>query len=117
MTDDSPVPLFSYGTLRLEEVQLSTFGRLLDGRPDCLAGFALSPMAITDPHVIAVSGARVHSIARPSGDPDDRIAGIVFLLTRPEIEAADRYESGPIERIRVRLESGEEAFVYVAADP
>ena len=34
-----------------------------------------------------------------------------------EIEAADRYEAGPIERIRVRLESGAEAFVYVAADP
>jgi hypothetical protein len=74
-------------------------------------------MTITDPHVIAASGAETHTIARPSGDPADRIPGIVFSLTPAEIEAADRYESGPIERIRVRLESGAEAFVYVASDP
>ncbi|HYG48783.1 MAG TPA: gamma-glutamylcyclotransferase family protein [Allosphingosinicella sp.] len=112
------ISLFSYGTLRQENVQLATFGRLLEGRPDALTGFALSPMTITDPEVIAASGASVHTIARPSGDPADRIAGIVFELTGAELEAADRYESGPIERVRVRLESGGEAFVYVAAgDP
>lgn len=108
--------LFSYGTLRQANVQLATFGRLLDGRPDELAGFALSPMTIADPNVVAASGAAVHTIARPSGNPADRVPGLVFSLTAAEIEAADRYESGPIERIRVRLESGAEAFVYVAAD-
>lgn len=116
MADPDEISLFSYGTLRQENVQLATFGRRLEGRPDSLAGFALSPMTITDPHVIAASGAAVHTIARPSGDPADRIAGTVFSLTQAELDAADRYESGPIERIRVRLESGEEAFVYVAAD-
>ena len=110
------VSLFSYGTLRQSNVQLATFGRLLEGRPDALAGFALSPMRITDPHVVAASGAAVHTIARPSGNPADRVAGIVFSLTQAEIDAADRYESGLIARIRVRLESGEQAFVYVAAD-
>jgi hypothetical protein len=117
MADETGVPLFSYGTLRQENVQRATFGRLLEGRSDALAGFALSSMTITDPHVIAASGAAIHTIARPSGNPADRIPGIVFSLTGAEIEAADRYESGPIERIRVRLESGDEAFVYVAADP
>lgn len=117
MTEEDGIPLFSYGTLRQENVQLATFGRRLDGRPDTLAGFALSPMAITDPHVVATSGSAVHTIARPSGNPADRIPGTVFALTQGEIEAADRYEAGPIARIRVRLESGAEAFVYVAADP
>ncbi len=117
MTDQDGIPLFSYGTLRQENVQLATFGRRLDGRPDSLAGFAVSPMTITDPHVIATSGADVHTIARPSGNPSDRIPGIVFRLTPAEIESADRYEAGPIERIRVRLDSGTEAFIYVAADP
>ncbi len=115
MTEPDGIPLFSYGTLRQENVQLATFGRRIEGRPDSLAGFALSPMTITDPHVIAASGAEIHTIARPSGSPADRIPGLVFSLTRAEIEAADRYESGPIERIRVRLESGAEAFVYVAS--
>lgn len=116
MTESDAIPLFSYGTLRQENVQLATFGRLLEGRSDSLAGFTLSPMAITDPHVVAASGSAVHTIARPSGNPADRIPGTVFTLTRAEIEAADRYEAGPIERIRVRLESGAGAFVYVAAE-
>ena len=110
------VLLFSYGTLRQASVQQATFGRLLEGKPDILTGFALSPMAIADPHVIAVSGASVHTIARPTGDPADRIAGLVFRVTRAELDSADRYESGPIRRISARLASGEEAFVYVSAD-
>ncbi len=116
MTGRAAISLFSYGTLRQANVQLATFGRRLEGRPDRLAGFALSPMTITDPHVIAASGADIHTIARPSGDPEDRVEGLVFSLTPAEIDSADRYEAGPIERIRVRLESGTEAFVYVAAD-
>lgn len=113
---DETVLLFSYGTLRRANVQRAVFGRLLEGRPDVLAGYALSPMAIADPNVIAASGAAVHTIARPTGNPADRVPGLVFQVTTAEIEAADRYESGPIERISVRLDSGDEAFVYVAAD-
>ncbi|HEX8224002.1 MAG TPA: gamma-glutamylcyclotransferase family protein [Allosphingosinicella sp.] len=117
MADDSDtVSLFSYGTLRQAGVQRATFGRLLEGRPDALAGFALSPMTILDPHVIAVSGKDVHTIARPTGDPADRIEGLVLRITAAELDSADRYESGPIRRIAVRLVSGEEAFVYVAAE-
>ena len=108
--------LFSYGTLRQANVQRATFGRLLDGRPDSLVGFALSPMTITDPHVIATSGAAVHTIARPSASPEDRIHGLVFRVTPEELESADRYEAGPIRRISVRLVSGATAFVYVSAD-
>ena len=33
--------LFTYGTLQLEEVQLATFGRVLEGRPDALVGYRL----------------------------------------------------------------------------
>ena len=111
-----PVSLFSYGTLRQADVQRATFGRLLEGRPDVLAGYALSPMAIADPHVIATSGSAVHTIARPTGDPADLVTGLVFRVTAAELDSADRYESGPIRRIAVRLVSGEEAFVYVAAE-
>lgn len=114
--DRSTVFLFSYGTLRQDEVQHATFGRLLDGRPDSLAGFALSPMAIEDPYVIATSGSAVHTIARPTGDPADTVPGLVFEITPAELEAADRYEAGAIRRISVRLASGKDAFVYVATD-
>jgi hypothetical protein len=112
--DGLSVALFSYGTLRQENVQLATFGRRLEGRPDSLAGFALAPMAITDPDVIAASGAAVHTIARPAAASAEPIPGIVFSLTPAELAAADRYESGAIRRIRARLVSGDEAFVYIS---
>jgi hypothetical protein len=116
VAESETLSLFSYGTLRQANVQHATFGRLLEGRPDALAGYALSPMAISDPDVVATSGSAVHTIARPTSNPADRIEGLVFRVTRAELEAADRYESGPIRRIGVRLASGEEASVYVAAD-
>jgi len=107
--------LFAYGTLRQAEVQRASFGRLLDGRPDMLAGFALFPLVITDPAVVATSGAAVRTIARFTGDAADLIPGLVFAITPAELEAADRYEVDAYARIRVRLASGIKAFVYVAA--
>ena len=40
--------LFTYGTLQLEEVQLETFGRRLEGRPDDLIGYRLVKITIED---------------------------------------------------------------------
>jgi gamma-glutamylcyclotransferase (GGCT)/AIG2-like uncharacterized protein YtfP len=114
VNDRAEIPLFSYGTLRQTNVQLATFGRLLEGREDSLAGFVLAPMAITDPQVIAASGLDVHTIAREAPGATEPIPGTVFRITPAELEAADRYESGPIRRIRVGLVSGAEAFVYVS---
>ncbi|HEX6375620.1 MAG TPA: gamma-glutamylcyclotransferase family protein [Allosphingosinicella sp.] len=114
--DEASVSLFSYGTLRQANVQRALFGRLLEGREDALAGFALSPFEIADADAIATSGAAVHTIARPSGDPADRVPGLVFSLTPAELDVADRYEAGAIVRIRLRLVSGAEAFVYVGAE-
>jgi hypothetical protein len=105
--------LFSYGTLRQPNVQLATFGRLLEGRPDSLPGFAVAPLPITDPGVIATSGAAVHTIAVPTGDPADLIPGVVFSITAAELAAADAYEVDAYARIEVELASGARAFVYV----
>jgi hypothetical protein len=109
------VPLFSYGTLQKPKVQLATFGRLLEGRPDALRGFALAPLTITDPQVVAISGAAIHTIARRTGDPADLIPGIVFRVTPAELDAADAYEVSA-RRIEVELASGAKAFVYVSAE-
>ena len=45
--------LFSYGTLQEERVQLSTFGRRLEGHRDELVGFERSTVKITDPYLAA----------------------------------------------------------------
>lgn len=109
--------LFSYGTLQQREVQLSTFGRVLDGRPDAIAGYELDYVTITDPHVIATSGSDRHPILHPAGRPDAAVAGTVFAVTAAELAAADAYEVDDYRRVAVPLRSGGEAWVYVFAGP
>lgn len=109
------VKLFSYGTLRLRDVQITTFGRELKGEEDTLPGFSLSMIAIDDPSVVATSGEASHPIVRRTGNAADEIAGTVFSITEAELAAADRYEVSDYKRIAVRLKSGAEAFVYVDA--
>jgi gamma-glutamylcyclotransferase (GGCT)/AIG2-like uncharacterized protein YtfP len=105
--------LFSYGTLQQPEVQLANYGRLLTGMPDTLRGYRLTPLEITDPHVIEVSGKAVHTIACASGRPEDRIEGMVFKLSEEELVATDAYEVDVYARVEAMLESGRKAWVYV----
>ena len=107
--------LFSYGTLQQDGVQLETFGRRLKGAADALPGFRREMVRITDPAVLATSGADHHPIVMPSDDPEDSVAGTVFEITAEELAAADRYEVADYKRIAVRLRSGTEAWVYVKA--
>jgi len=110
------IPLFSYGTLQLPEVQRTTYGRLLEGAADVMAGYRLVPLTITNAEVVALSGEPVHMIACPTGNPADRIDGVVYWITPEELEATDDYEGDAYARIEVRLESGRAAFVYVGPD-
>jgi hypothetical protein len=107
------VLLFSCGTLRQREVQLATYGRELVGQSDSLAGYRLQPLAITDPRVVELSGKAEHDIACATGDPADCIAGMVFELSREELESTDAYEVDAYGRVEVTLGSGRKAFVYV----
>ena len=116
MTAPAELALFSYGTLQQPEVQLAIFGRRLEGRADALAGYALRPLAITDPAVVATSGSAVHTIACRTGRAEHRVSGVVFDVTPAELEAADRYETDAYARVEVTLASGAAAFVYVGPD-
>ncbi len=107
--------LFSYGTLRYENVQLATFGRKLAGQPDNLPGYFLEKLKITDPEVIAKSGEDTHSIIQFSGNPEDQIPGIVFKISKEELLQTDKYEVADYKRIQVQLLSGIFAWVYVNA--
>ena len=106
--------LFSYGTLQLESVQLSQFGRLLQGEDDALAGYAQVEIQIRDPDVLAASGIETHLGLVP--DPAaPHIPGKVFRLTPEELATADIYESENYRREAVTLASGIRAWVYVKA--
>ena len=108
--------LFSYGTLQLENVQMSLFGRLLKGEPDALVGFEQAAIAIDDPQVVTLSGKTHHVIVRSNGREDSRVAGTVFEITDEELAHADDYEVDDYKRVQTRLASGREAWVYVDAN-
>lgn len=105
--------LFSYGTLQLPAVQQANFGRLLEGAPDTLIGYVLDKLEITDEAVVAESGERFHWIAMKTGRAEDRVPGVVFLITPQELAAADVYEAEDYARIEETFESGATAWVYV----
>jgi gamma-glutamylcyclotransferase (GGCT)/AIG2-like uncharacterized protein YtfP len=108
--------LFSYGTLQEDEVQLSTFGRLLQGQKDELPGFEPSLVKIEDPQVVATTGKTHHANATFNGRQDSRVSGTVFEITDAELAAADEYERlAEYKRIPVTLGSGKQAWVYVDA--
>jgi len=107
--------LFSYGTLRLEPVQMATFGRRLDGQTDRLPGYVLSRIEIRDAAVVRTSGMTHHPMLVHTGQPQDLVDGTVFAITPAELAHADAYEVADYQRVRVGLASGLTAWVYVDA--
>ena len=71
---------------------MASFGRLLAGSPDALPRYASAMIEITDPEVVAASGARFHPMVVETGDPADEVPGTLFLITAAELAAADAYE-------------------------
>jgi hypothetical protein len=114
MTPPADQLLFSYGTLQLENVQRSQFGRLLEGRDDVLTGYAVIEIQIRDSAVLDASGIEIHRALVP--DPEaPPIPGKIFALSFDELAAADIYESENYRRERAVLASGAHAWVYVKA--
>jgi gamma-glutamylcyclotransferase (GGCT)/AIG2-like uncharacterized protein YtfP len=108
--------IFSYGTLQHDHVQVSTFGRRLEGVRDELPKFGASLVKIEDPRLAAESGRTHNANVTYNGREDSRVSGMVFEITDEELAAADRYErTAAYERIAVVLASGREAWVYVSA--
>ena len=109
--------LFSYGTLQQDDVQLSTFGRRLDGQRDALVGFELSLVKIDDPAVVAALGKTHHANVRFNGHEDSRVPGTVFEISEAELVSVDRYEAAySYARRAAWLASGQHAWVYVHAE-
>jgi hypothetical protein len=115
MSGCQSVLLFSYGTLQQEDVQLASFGRLLDGTDDAIPGYKQSLIEITDPEVIRKSGSKFHPIIAPTDNPENEVKGKVYKITESELIAADAYEVSDYKRVGVRLRSGKQAWVYIKA--
>jgi gamma-glutamylcyclotransferase (GGCT)/AIG2-like uncharacterized protein YtfP len=105
--------LFTYGTLQLEEVQLDTFGRRLQGRPDVLIGYRLTTITIEDEDFVVKSGTAEHRNLQFTGNASDFVEGTVFSVTMEELEESDAYEPEGYERVLVQLKSGTNAWIYL----
>jgi len=106
--------IFSYGTLQQARVQLSTFGRLLQGQADELVGFERSLVRIEDPHSAETIGMTHYDNVTFHGRSDSRVTGAVFEVTDSELLLADRYEeTAGYKRISVVLASGRTAWLYL----
>lgn len=121
MASDLPQPeppdqlLFSYGTLQHADVQLDTFGRLLEADDDVLPGYTVDYAEIEDPRVVDLSGLSVHPVVRQTGSARDKVVGKVLRVSETELDAADEYEVALYRRAAVVLASGRSAWVYVKA--
>jgi Gamma-glutamyl cyclotransferase, AIG2-like len=105
--------LFSYGTLQDAAVQMSIFGRRLQGEPDELVGFEQSLLRVADPQFVEKSGKADHAVVKFTGRTDSRVSGMRFELSESELASADRYEPVGYKRVSATLASGKEAWVYV----
>ena len=105
--------LFSYGTLQLEDVQIKNFGRKLESKADTLSQYLIKDCLIEDKNVVNLSGVEVHPIACFTGNINDLIHGRVFEITSQELHNADKYEVSDYKRVKCKLLSGVEAWVYI----
>lgn len=107
--------LFSYGSLQEADVQIATFGRLLDGHRDSLPGYETSSVPI-DGSRAEKSGRTHHANVVFNGRSESRVSGTVLEISDAELAAADRYEQlASYTRISALLASGKTAWIYVHA--
>jgi hypothetical protein len=106
--------LFSYGTLQHEEVQVSTFGRKLEGEKDLLVGYEPSLVLIADPALADRLKKTHHDNVTKTDDDWSNVQGTVFDVTDAELALADTFEAQYLyTRVSVPLASGKDAWVYV----
>jgi gamma-glutamylcyclotransferase (GGCT)/AIG2-like uncharacterized protein YtfP len=96
--------LFTYGTLQQENIQLTVFSRTLSGFNDHLFGYKLSAEKV----------AGAYPLIQSSDKPTDFVTGQVYMCTNKEILEADKYEGPAYKRIKVLLNSGKNAWVYIS---
>ena len=106
--------LFSYGTLQQQDVQVKLFGRTLKGAIDHLRNYRATAIEIGDAAFLTNGGEKYQRIAVYSGDDKDIIEGTVLEVTAAELLVADKYEPEEYKRVKVRMDSGIQAWMYAA---
>ncbi|MEY8019252.1 DUF4286 family protein [Muriicola sp. SD30] len=94
--------LFAYGTLQDPEVQKMVFSRGLKGQEDYLKSHSISAGKVGG----------LYPTIQKSADQNDRVDGVVYIISQEELQLVDAYEGGAYQRKEVILASGIRAWVY-----
>ncbi len=95
--------LFIYGTLLEPDVRKMVFTREIEGREDVLPGYRI--------HKNKVAG--LYPSVEITNKKEDKVSGEVVVVSPGDLKRADQYEGEAYMRIRVKLDSGAEAWVYL----
>ena len=96
--------IFTYGTLQDEMIQAVVYSRRLAGSEDVLKGFRISDEKVAGAYPLIIQ----------TDDSKDNVDGVVYMITNKELLKTDAYEGPAYRRIKVKLESGIESWVYLA---
>ena len=96
--------LFTYGTLQDEMIQAVVYSRRLTGTEDVLRGFRISEEKVAGAYPVIIQ----------TDNADDKVDGVVYMITNKELLKTDAYEGVMYRRIKVTLASGTESWVYLA---
>ena len=93
--------LFVYGTLKQPKIQLAVLGRQTSRQSDILEGYSKGKVVIKG---------KTYPIAERA--TSKTITGFVLEVTDEELSLLDDYETTAYKRIKTRLKSGVEAWIY-----
>ena len=102
--------LFAYASLKNEDHQKDLFGRILEGTPETLVGYILKEIQIEEEF-----GLVHYPIINQTNKPEDTISGMLYEVTKQELNQVDRYEGLHYRRVEVQLQSDQKAWAYSAA--
>jgi gamma-glutamylcyclotransferase (GGCT)/AIG2-like uncharacterized protein YtfP len=92
--------LFVYGTLHEPDVQIRLIGRTVPSETDSLRGYERN-FNLLPPYPVAMPA------------ENSEIHGHILEIRAEELVIFDIYETQAYQRIRVNLQSGREAWVYI----
>lgn len=111
---DADQLLFTYSTLQHADVQLDTFGRLLEAEADVLPGYTIEDADVPDSRIEDAAVKRTQPMLRATGNRLDKVVGQAARVTETELDACDEFQASLCRRVAVVLASGRPAWTYVA---
>ena len=96
--------VFAYGTLKNHDLRKKLLARNVPAEKDRLKGFSIEQIYLDGEN---------YPVANYDPFNKNDIQGVSFYVNESELKILDYYESDAYKRIRVNLNSGRKAWLYV----